>query len=293
MKAISIMKGFNGLLTCASLCLFATFAAAAEVHVPATVQAGQAFSIHLEGSGSATFYLLGPNVILKRSVSLGSDFEVGSADVQAAGRYEAIVCDGSCSSAAFEVKAADPARLSFFLHPSRVPVASRDAIDAFAFVFDRYANLVLTPSVVDFQIKPVSGNAVSRQSPTHHGVAWMRMDSSAHEGRVQVTAVLGKVEEARVIQQVAAEPCALRMKAAESGNKVVLETEPVRDCGGNPLPDGTVVSFTKTDRSGRSTVDTPIKKGIARTEFRVDGPAKISVACGVALGNELDLKGRL
>jgi len=119
------------------------------------------------------------------------------------------------------------------------------------------------------------------------------MDSTPHEGRVQVTAVLGKAEEERVIQQVAAEACALRMKAVTNGNMVTLETDPVRDCSGNALPDGTVVSFTKVDREGKSTVDTPIKKGIARVQFSVRGPAQISVACGVVLGNEVALNGKL
>ncbi len=52
-----------------------------------------------------------------------------------------------------------------------------------------------------------------------------------------------------------------------SGNTVTLETDPVRDCSGNALPDGTVVSFTKIDKAGKSTVDTPIKKGVARMQF--------------------------
>jgi hypothetical protein len=191
------------------------------------------------------------------------------------------------------VKAAQPAHLSFFLHPSRVPVSTPGSIDATAFVFDRYFNLVLTPAAVDFQITPASGAGFSRQVSTRHGAAWMRMDSTPHEGRVQVTAVLGNVEEARVIQQVAAEACALRMKAVTSGDMVTLETEPVRDCSGNALPDGTVVSFTKIDKAGKSTVDTPIKKGIARVQFSVRGPAQISVACGVVLGNEVALGGKL
>ena len=65
----------------------------------------------------------------------------------------------------------------------------------------------------------------------------------------------------------------------------------MRDCSGNALPDGTVVSFTKIDQGGKSTVDTPIKKSVARMQFRVRGPAQISVACGVVLGNEIVLKG--
>jgi len=70
-----------------------------------------------------------------------------------------------------------------------------------------------------------------------------------------------------------------------------LETDPIRDCSGNPVPDGTVVSFTKVDDAGRSTVDTPIKKGIARAQFAVSGRARISVACGVVLGNEISVEG--
>jgi hypothetical protein len=74
---------------------------------------------------------------------------------------------------------------------------------------------------------------------------------------------------------------------------VTLETDPVRDWSGNSLPDGTVVSFTKLDKLGKSTVDTPIKKGIARTQFSIDGPAQISVACGVVVGNEVAFNGKL
>lgn len=275
----------------ALLCLLPGLAWPADLRVPATVEAGKAFSVPAEGSGDATFYLLGPDHVVKRTVSLGRDVQIQSADVQAAGRYQVILCGSSCTSATFEVKAAPPAHLSFFLHPSRVPVSTPDSVDATAFVFDPYFNLVLTPASVDFRITPASGAAFSRESSAHNGVAWMRLSSTPHEGRVQVTAVSGNVQEARVIQQVAAEACGLRMKAMTSGNTVTLETDPVRDCSGNALPDGTVVSFTKIDQGGKSTVDTPIKKSVARMQFRVRGPAQISVACGVVLGNEIVLKG--
>jgi hypothetical protein len=271
------------------------FAYAAELHVPATVEAGQSFSIPVGGSGEATFYLVGPDHVVKRTVSLASGVQIQSSEVRAAGRYQIILCDSSspCTSATFEVKAAAPAHLSFFLHPSRVPVSTPGSIDATAFVFDQYFNLVLTPSAVDFRITPATGAGFVRRASTRNGVAWMRMDSTPHEGRVQVTAALGSVEEARVIQQVAAEACGLRMKAVPSGNSVTLETDPVRDCSGNALPDGTVVSFTKVDEAGKSTVDTPIKKGIARAQFSVQGRAQVSVACGVVLGNEVALNGKL
>jgi hypothetical protein len=279
-----------------SWCALPGWAQTAELHVPETVEAGHSFSIPVVGSGQATFYLVGPDHVVKRSVSLGSELQIQSSDVRSAGLYQVILCvdsTSSCTSATFEVKAAQPAHLSFFLHPSRVPVSTPDSIDATAFVFDQYFNLALTPEAVDFRITPASGAGFSRRGTTRKGVAWMRMDSTPHEGRVQVTAALGNVEEARVIQQVAAEACGLRMKAVGSGDRVSLETDPVRDCSGNALPDGTIVSFTKIDKLGKSTVDTPIKKGIARAQFSVHGRAQISVACGVVLGNEVALNGGL
>ena len=282
-------------------CVLTAAAAASELHAPATVEAGHGFSIPLDGSGQATLYLIGPDHVVKRSVNLGGNLQIEDSDVRSAGRYQMILCDGSCTSAIFEVRAASPAHLSFFLHPSRVPVSTPNSIDATAFVFDRFFNLVLTPTPVDFRITPADGAGFSRQNSTRDGVTWLRMDSTPREGRVQVTAGLsggagsnaaGNVEEARVIQQVAAEACGLRMKVEQKGNTVTLETDPVRDCSGNALPDGTIVSFIKVDQAGRSTVDTPIKKGIARTQFSVTGPARISIACGVVLGNEVAIGGK-
>jgi hypothetical protein len=273
---------------------FSNWANAAEPHVPAVVVAGQGFSFSIEGSGQAMFYLLGPDHVLKHTVNLGGDIQIQSSDVRAAGLYQVIVCDSSCNFAMFQVKAAQPANLSFFLHPSRVPVTTPDSIDASAFVFDKYFNLVFAPSTVEFQVIPVGGAAFSRQAPTRNGVTWLHMNSTPHEGPVKVTAAIGDVEEVRIVQQVATEACALRMRAVPNGkDTMTLETDPVRDCSGNPLPDGTIVSFIKTDSAGKSTVDTPIKKGIARAQFSVSGPAKISVACGVVLGNELALNGKL
>jgi hypothetical protein len=285
----------TALLCMLPLCVLPVRASAAELHVPAIVEAGHGFSIPVADSGQASFYLVGPDHVVKRTVNLASSLQIQPSDVRAAGHYQVILCDSSspCTSATFEVKAAAPAHLSFFLHPSRVPVSTPGSIDATAFVFDQYFNLVLTPAAVDFRITPASGAGFSRQASARDGVAWMHMDSTPHEGRVQVTAALGGVEEARVIQQVAAEACGLRMKAVASGNSVTLETDPVRDCSGNALPDGTVVSFTKIDKAGKSTVDTPIKKGIARVQLSVQGPAQVSVACGVVLGNEVALNGKL
>jgi len=271
-----------------------TASVAVTLHAPATAPAGQGFTIQTEGLGDALFYLLGPSTASKRTVHLGNDISIGSEMVSSAGRYEAILCSGEdCAHTTFEITAAEPARLSFFLHPSRVPVSAPDAIDATAFVFDRYYNPVLTPAKVEFQIVPRATATFSRIVPSERGVAWMRMASSGKEGPVRITAKLGEVSVPRVIQQVAAEACGLRVKEIPGKNGVTLETDPVRDCGGNPLPDGTIVSFTNIDSAGKTTVDAPIKRGVARAQLTVRGSGRVSVACGVVLGNELSITGSM
>ncbi|MGA8149647.1 MAG: hypothetical protein WB952_01625 [Terriglobales bacterium] len=270
----------------------ATSAASAVLHTPASVPAGQAFTMQTEGSGEATFYLLGPSGASKQTIQLGRDIHIDSEKVSSAGQYKAILCSGQdCAHAAFEVRAGAPSRLSFFLHPSRVPVSVPDAIDATAFLFDRYYNPVLAPAKVEFQIAPSSAAGFSRVVSSQRGVAWMRMGSTGKEGAVRITAAIGDVIVPRVIQQVAAEACGLRIKGIRDKNGVTLETDPVRDCSGNPLPDGTIVSFTSIDSAGKTAVDTPIKKGVARAQLAVKGRGRISVACGVVLGNELSITG--
>jgi hypothetical protein len=90
-----------------------------------------------------------------------------------------------------------------------------------------------------------------------------------------------------VVQQVPGDPCHLRMSARASGQRLAVETEPVRDCSGNILADGTIVTFTETYDGGESTVDVPLKRGVARTVMPAYSGAKISVATGVFIGNEI------
>lgn len=270
----------------------ATLARAAELHPPAQITAGSAFSIPSNGSGEATFYLIGPSHVLKRNVKLGNAIAVDGEDVQTSGRYLAIACgsDG-CSDASFYVMAGEPDRLSFLLHPSRVPVSRGDAINATAFVFDKFRNLVLRPVTVDFHVTPKTGAPFTKTVKSNRGVAWMRMASTPKEGPVKVTAGVSSAAEPRIIQQVASDACNLRIKATRTAKGVLVETDPVRDCSGNAIPDGTVVSFTAIDSNGKTTVDAPIKKGIARTELPLRGGARISVASGVVIGNEVTVGG--
>jgi hypothetical protein len=80
--------------------------------------------------------------------------------------------------------------------------------------------------------------------------------------------------------------------AGHSGDRTIVETDPIRDCSGNPVPDGTIVTFIQNDKTGKSTVDARIKKGTARAELPASDNATITVAAGVVLGNELHVGGR-
>ena len=266
---------------------------AAELNPPSNVVAGKGFSMATSGSGDATFYLIGPSHAIKKSVKLGQEIAVDPTDVEIAGKYAASLCtsDG-CSSASFYVVAAPPDQLSFMLHPSRVRVSDPNAINGTAFVFDQFHNLVLTPTTVDFEVAQKSGPPIKHVVKAEHGVAWMRMGSTPKEGPVKVIATVGSANEPRVIQQVASAACHLRIKASRAAKGVLVETDPVRDCSGNAVPDGTVVSFPATDSKGKTTVDAPVKKGIAKAELPLFGPARISVASGVVMGNEVAVGGR-
>jgi hypothetical protein len=77
------------------------------------------------------------------------------------------------------------------------------------------------------------------------------------------------------------------MSARPSGQKIELQTDPLRDCSGNAVPDGTIVTFTEVYDGRQSTVDVPLKHGIAQAELPAYNGAKISAATGVVLGNEI------
>ena len=272
--------------------LAAAGAHAAELQVPKQVTAGNAFSIPTTGSGSATFYLVGPSHSAKRQVKLGSGIEVAEDEIRTSGRYIATVCSSDgCESADFFVAAANPAHLSLLVHPSRVRVATNNAMSAVAFVFDKFHNLVLQPVPVEFHVTVKDTPAFSKSLNSSNGVAWLHLNSARKEGPAQVVASIQSDSEKRVVQQVASDACNLRIRAVRKGKFIAVETEPVRDCSGNSVPDGTVVTFTKVDASGKTTVDAPVKRGVAKVDMPAQGEATISVASGVAMGNEVRIGG--
>ena len=280
-------------LICAAaiLCL-AELGVAQELRVPASVTAGQETTISTTGSGKATFYLLGPGVSNKSDVTLGEEIHLRSQDVRSAGDYLAILCGDTCRSSSFYVTAAQPSGLTFLVHPSRVPAGMGEAVSGVALPFDQFHNLILDPVMVNFQLTAGNASLLSRAVRTQNGVAWFRTSSGKSAGKLQVVATLGTVSASRAVQQVAADPCNLRIKGQRTPKGIVVETEPVRDCSGNPVPDGTIVTFSAAGADGRSTVDAPIKQGVARAQIEASGPQVISVASGVVMGNELRVGGQ-
>jgi hypothetical protein len=190
------------------------------------------------------------------------------------------------------VSPAQPGNLNFLARPSRVPVARPHVITGVVFVFDEYENMVLRRAPVRFSLS-VNGSGASQMVESRDGVAWINSSSAKKAGAAQFVAAVGDTTVRRVVQQVASDPCNLRMHVAQiTDGLVIVETDPIRDCTGNPVPDGTIVTFTQIDRGGRSTVDARIKKGVARAQLPFAEGANISVAAGVMLGNELHLGGR-
>lgn len=282
----------NTVKTILAVVALAVAAQAAEIHPPQQVTAGTSIMIPSSGSGDATLYLIGPDVASKKKVQAGSDISVDSDSLQRSGRYVAVLCasDG-CTSSNFFVVPAAANKVSLLVHPSRVPVGSANGISTVAFVFDNFHNFVIKPEQVKFSILPKDAKEVSADRSSANGVAWVRVSSAKKEGPVRLAAAIGNANEVRVVQQVAADACNLRIKASRAKNAFLIETDPVRDCSGNPVPDGTVVSFTKSDSAGKTTVDAPIKRGVAKVEMPIDGRARITVASGVVTGNELDVAG--
>ena len=278
-------------LICAALCLVACSLAgmAQDLRVPASVTAGDEATIPTTGSGKATFYLLGPGISRKGDVNLGEEIHLQAKDLRNAGDYLALVCSDTCHSGTFYVMAAKPASLTFLVHPSRVPVAQDDAVSGVTFTFDQFRNLVLTPATVTFQLTAGDKSLLSRPARTQNGVAWFRTASGKSAGLLQVVATLDDLSARRAVQQVASDPCNLRITGQRIPIGILVQTEPVHDCAGNVVSDGTIVTFSATEANGKSTVDAPIKQGVARAQIEAQGATVVSVASGVVMGNELHI----
>lgn len=273
------MRGFSTLFIILSLATFA----AAQFAVPEQVTAGEGITI--KASDEVTVF--GPGAALKKKPANGEATFSGE-EIPFVGKYT-VVSSGETKS--FKVVAGPAKRISFIARPSRVPVAKPDVITGVAFIFDNQQNLVLTPTPVKFELS-INGAGNSRTVTSSNGVAWIKSSSGPREGAAQFVASIAGTEVKRVVQQTASEPCNIRMHVSRAGDQILAETDPIKDCTGNAVPDGTIVTFTQSGgANGRTTVDARIKKGIARAMLPAANGGTISVASGVVLGNEINLGG--
>jgi hypothetical protein len=284
------LRGVSLALACVALAATpATRAQSGGLSVDKNVTAGSAFSIHTLGSGTATLYVIGPGQVLKRDVQMGEDVRFAAGSLSNAGHYLVVLeRDAGNETAQFDVTpAAAPARLTFLAKPSRLPVSLHEGISGAAYVYDTYGNLILAPMTVSFQLSGPSGAGQKNSAVTRDGAAWVEMDSTGRQGIDQFVASTGEIASTRIVRQVPGDPCALKMSAQQAGEQLEMKTDPVLDCSGNAVLDGTIVTFTEAYDGGQSTADVPLKHGIAQVSMPAHRGATLSVACGVVLGNQI------
>lgn len=285
------MRGIRILLLC-SIAAAATYSLAADMTVPQRAVAGDKISIETSGNGEATAVLISPSHIVSKPVVLGKALEFAGDDLADAGQYTLLLTsnDGEIAKN-FVVSPGSPAHLSFVTHPSRAPVAQKAGITGAVYVFDAYNNLISKSLIVNFKLSGAQAGTVERQVSSRNGVASVSLDSPAREGPVKFEATTGGVQTTRMVRVVADEPCTLEIRAEPlNKGRIRVQTAPVKDCSGNLVPDGTVVTFTGWDEQGRSTVDVSVKKGIAQVDLPARGEMRISAASGVALGKQIRLR---
>lgn len=271
------MRRLLQLASLIAVCLFAVYVARAQTQ--RTIAAGSEITLP-----NGTVYLFGPGTAIKRDVKSDNT----KVTLKNAGRYT-LISDGSAQQIVVTPSAIS--EVAFIARPSRVPADRKEVISGTAFLFDESHNLIVAPTPVKFDLSVAGGAAQSRSVQSRDGVAYIRMDSGRQAGAAQFVVSAGDKSVRRVVQQTASDPCNLRIHAQPAKEGVIVETDQVRDCAGNPVPDGTIVTFTAVDQNGRSTVDARIKKGIARAQLPRMQNATVSVASGVVMGNEIRLGG--
>jgi hypothetical protein len=269
--------------------LLPALAEGAGLNLQKTVQAGDAFSIQTSGNGPASLLIVGPGQVLKKDIQLGENVDFPAGSLSGAGHYLVILTqEQDVESGSFDVTpAAQPARLSFLAKPSRLPVDLHDGITGAVYVFDVYGNLILTPTPVEFDVSDPSGTQQKYKAEARDGAAWTQLASTGKQGNDLFVAKAGEISSTSVIRQVPGDPCSLKMSAQLSGQQLQLKTDPVVDCSGNAVLDGTIVTFTENYEGSQSTADVPLKHGIAEITLPAHPGATLSVASGVVLGNQI------
>ena len=272
-----------------AISIFEARAQTGALTLPRTLKAGAMLSVPTSGTGEGVLYIVGPMQVLKRTLQLGDTVVFHEGELHNAGRYTAFLEGPSLTQITdFDVVAeAEPASISFLAKPSRLPVNLPDGISGVAYLFDAFHNLILEPTQVSFQLSETGGATQKRLVVGRSGAAWVQMPSGPKAEIAQFLATARGITEKRIVQEVPGDPCLIKMTARQAGDQIVLETEPLRDCRGNSVADGTVVTFTETYQDTQCTVDAPLKHGIARALVPAYSGSVISVASGVVMGNEI------
>lgn len=271
------------------VCFIISSVFAADIRLSDKAVAGHDIVVGTSGSGDATLYVVGPGTAIKRQVKLGDDVQLKGEELRNAGYYQIAIKGGDADiSKDLYVAPAAAEKINFLARPSRVPVGQPKVIAGTAFVFDQYENLVMAPTPVTFELSVPGAPAKVERATTKNGVAYLQTGSGTKAGPGQFVVQIGENSVRRVVEETASEPCNLRFKLHKGKEGLIAETDPVRDCSGNAVPDGTIVTFISAEPGkGRSTVDARVKKGIARAVLPPIPGATISVASGVVLGNEV------
>jgi len=265
------------------------FAAGGKMSVPKSIEAGSSFSIQTPGSGNAALFIVGTGQVLKRDVQLGQTVYFAGGSLYNAGHY-LVVLQGNSSTETESldvVPASKPASVSFLAKPSRLPVGIHAGITGAVYVFDSYHNLISDPMPLSFELSSPTGTVQKHGTVTRYGAAWTEMDSTAQQGIDKFVARVGEISSTRVVGQVPSDPCGLKMNAQQEGKQIHLVTDAVRDCNGNAVPDGTIVTFTEAYNGSQATIDEPLKHGIAQVTISAHNGATLSVASGVVMGNQI------
>src|SRR5690242_2413995 len=223
----------------ATLMIVAIGAWAADLRLPDKAVAGQNTTIATTGSGDATLYVVGPGTAIKRDIKLGSDVEIKGEQLRKSGFYEVVVqsSEGNSTKQLYVAPAA-PEKVNFLARPSRVPVGQPKVIAGTAFVFDQFENLVLSPTPVTFNLAVPGAAAKTQRMITKDAVAYLQTGSGTKAGPGQLVVSVGDNSVRRVVEQTASAHCNLRFKVHNEHEGLIAETDPVRDCSGNAVPDG-------------------------------------------------------
>ena len=291
------MRMRSRLLLIATLACLTGAAFPSDLRLPEKAVAGEPLTISTSGSGNATLYIDGPGAAIKRDIKLGDSVEIKGEELRGAGYYMVALkgSDGDSSSIKeLYVAPAAADKINFLARPSRVPVETPKVIAGTAFVFDQFDNLVTAPTPVSFELSVPGAPAKVERLTAKDGYAYLQTGSGAKAGPGQFVVTVGNNSVRRVVEETASEPCNLRFTVHRQQEGLIAQTDPVRDCSGNPVPDGTIVTFMSDEPGkGRSVIDAPVRKGVARAVLPAIPGATISVASGVVLGNEVRWGGGL